>query len=233
MAETAKAQWVCPVCAETHCPKVDLADRILALAGMLGTDEHTAKVVLARIGEFEFNEKYVWRGHTGIHIQVFLDTLREATLLHEINGKPLNDLTILNAIGDLHEQALMFFQTHFYDKIVTFEACDFRLDPKKDRSARIAVCHDRRLSLQHAGQDVPALMLDVDECPPLEVGEFIDVLVTLSCFYDTSSAKPRPAQKALFRMLEQEVPARRQKIEKGIDDQMARSMSELQVSEEK
>ena len=58
VAELAKAQWACPVCSDTHCPKVDLKDRILALAGMLGTDEKTAKVVLARIGDFEFNEKY-------------------------------------------------------------------------------------------------------------------------------------------------------------------------------
>ena len=87
--------------------------------------------------------------------------------------------------------------------------------------------------MQHAGQDVPALMLDVDECPPLEVAEFLDILVTLSSFYDTSTAKPRPAQKAIFRMLDKEVPARRQKIEKCMEDQMARSMSEMQVSEKR
>ena len=222
MAEVAKALWMCPVCAETHCPKVDLKDRILALAGMCGTDEETAKVVLARIGDFDFNDKYEWQGHTGINLQTFLETLKEATLLEEINGRPLSNTTILDAVGDLHDKAVTFFQKHFYDKIVTFEACDFRLDTKKDRSGRVAVCQDRRLSLQHAGQDVPALMLDVDECPPLEIPEFFDILVTLSSFYNISPSKPRPSQKPILRMLDKEVPARRLKIVKSIEDQMAR-----------
>ena len=232
MVDYANARWMCPVCAETHCPKTDLKDRIFAHAGMEGiTNDKKPSCVVARIGDFDFNQKYTWKGHTSINIQVFIDTLREGTLLTEINGRPLNgNLTILEAIGELHEKAQTFFQTHFNDKIVTFEACDFRLDPKKDRSGRVAVCEDRRLSLQHAGQDVPALMLDVNECPPLEADELLDILVTLCSFYDTSTETPRPAQKAILRLLVSEVPERREQIGKSMD-QMAHSLSEMQVSE--
>ena len=37
MNDVSKALWMCGICAETHCPKVDLKDRILALAGLPGT----------------------------------------------------------------------------------------------------------------------------------------------------------------------------------------------------
>ena len=57
------------------------------------------------------------------------------------------------------------------------------------------MCEDKRLSLQHFGQDVPALMLDVKECEPLQVSELLDILITLSSFYNTSVAKPTRAQK--------------------------------------
>ena len=196
---------------------------------MLGTDEKAAKIVLARIGDFDFNQKYAWKGHTSINIQVFIDILREGVLLTEINGRPLKgNTTIIEAIGDLHEKAQTFLQSHFADKIVTFEACDFRKDPKTDRSGRVAVCEDRRLSLQHVGQDVPALMLDVKECEPLEVGELLDILITLSSFYDTSTAKPTKAQKYVHNMLAVEVPERRKQIANNMD-QVARSMSEMQA----
>ena len=59
--EIAKALWMCGICGETHCPKVDLKDRILALAGLDG------KVVLARIGDFDFNDLHTWKQHTGIN----------------------------------------------------------------------------------------------------------------------------------------------------------------------
>ena len=174
--------------------------------------------VVARIGDYDFNKKYTYKEFPNINIEVFINVLREGVLLKEINGRPLKgNTTIIEAIGVLHEKAHTFFKTHFADKIVTFEACDFRLDPKTDRSGRVAVCEDKRLSLQHVGQDVPALMLDVKECEPLQVDELLDILVTLSSFYNTSVEKPTRAQKPVFRMLEAEVPARREEIARNMD----------------
>ena len=218
------------MCAETHCPKTDLQDRIFTLAGMEGiTNEKVPACVVARIGDFDFNHKYTHKEHLSINIPVFIDILREGVLLTEINGRPLKgNTTLIEAIGDLHEKAHTFLQSHFADKIVTFEACDFRKDPKTDRSGRVAVCEDRRLSLQHVGQDVPALMLDVKECEPLEVGELLDILITLSSFYDTSSVKPTRAQRYVHNMLAVEVPERRKQIANNMA-QVARSMSEMQV----
>ena len=150
-------------------------------------------------------------------------------LLKEIDGRPLKgNTTILEAIGSLHEKAQTFFKAHFADKIVTFEACDFRLDPKNDRSGRVALCEDRRLSLQHFGQDVPAILLDVTECKPLTCDELIDILITLSSFYDTSMESPTRAQKKVLYMLEDEVPARRAQIARNMDH-MALDMGKLRV----
>ena len=193
------------------------------------TNEKVPACVVARIGDFDFNHKYNHKEHPNINIQVFIDILREGVLLTEINGRPLKgNTTIIEAIGDLHEKAQTFLQSHFADKIVTFEACDFRKDPKTDRSGRVAVCEDRRLSLQHVGQDVPALMLDVKECEPLQVGELLDILITLSSFYNTSVGKPTKSQKYVYNMLATEVPARREQIASNMD-QVARSMSQMQV----
>ena len=198
--------------------KRQLKDRILALAGTDGT------VVLARIGEFDFNDKHEWKEHKDINLQTFLDTLKHATLLHEINGRPITTKTVLDAVGDLNAKAVTFFQEHFYDKIVNFQACDFRLDTKKDRSQRVAVCHDRRLSLQHAGQDIPALMLDAEDVKPLDLSEFFDILVTLASFYNFTAIKPTKSQKPVYRLLDAELPAKRAQIAKNmkrIEDQMA------------
>ena len=73
-------------------------------------------------------------------------------------------------------------------------------------------------------------MLDVEECPPLEVDELLDILVTLSSFYNTSTETPSPAQKPILRMLDAVVPPRRQQIATSMD-QVARSLGEMQVSE--
>ena len=228
--DNSTAKWLCPVCAETHCPATDLPDRIFTLAGMEGiTNEKVPACVVARIGDFDFDKKYTHKDHPNININVFINILREGVLLTEINGRPLNgNTTIIEAIGDLHEKAHTFLKANFADKIVTFEACDFRLDPKNDRSGRVALCEDRRLSLQHVGQDVPALMLDVKECEPLQVSELLDILITLSSFYNTSVAKPTKAQRYVFQMLEAEVPARREEIARNMDH-VARSMGQMQV----
>ena len=94
-----------------------------------------------------------------------------------------------------------------------FKACDFRLNHKApDRSGRVALCEDRRLSLQHVGQDVPALMLDADECKPLERGELIDILVTLSAFYQPNVAQPTRSQRPVLHMIEQVSGQRRAEV---------------------
>ena len=91
-------------------------------------------------------------------------------------------------------------------------------------SGRVAVCHDRRLSLQHAGQDIPALLLDAEDVKPLEIPEFFDILVTLASFYNFSASKQTKSQKPVYRLLEAELPAKREKIVKSLknlEDQMA------------
>ena len=217
--DNSTAKWLCPVCADTHCPSTDLEDRLLTLAGMEGLLDATVPAcVLARIGDYDFNKKYTYKDWPNINIEVFINLLREGVLLKEIDGRPLNgNTTILEAIGTLHEKAQTFFKAHFADKIVTFAACDFRLDPKTDRSGRVAICEDSRLSLQHAGQDVPAILLDVTECDPLKCDELIDILITLSSFYDTSKESPTQSQKKVLNMLEDEVPARRAQIASNMD----------------
>ena len=110
-----------------------------------------------------------------------------------------------------------------------FKACDFRLNHKApDRSGRIALCEDRRLSLQHVGQDVPALMLDVAEVEPLDRGELIDILITLSAFYDTSVAKPTRSQKPVIHLIEQEGGQRRQTVAQKMDE-VALALGQLSV----
>ncbi len=148
-------------------------------------------------------------------------------MLQELDGRTIEDTTILEAVGALHEKAQVFFNAHFKNKTVIFKACDFRLG-KTDRSGRVALCEDRRLSLQHVGQDVPALLLDMDECPPLERGELIDILVTISSFYDTSIVEPSKAQKSILYMLEQEVEQRRQQVMQNLDH-VALQMGRLSV----
>ena len=224
------AKWLCPVCAGTHCPSTDLQDRLLTLAGMEGfLNDKVPACVMARIGDYNFNQKYTYKEWPGINIEVFINTLRTGVLLKEINGRPLRgNTTIIEAIGVLHEKAQTFFKAHFADKIVTFEACDFRLDPKNDRTGRVAVCEDKRLSLQHVGQEVPAIMLDVQDCEPLTAAELLDILVTLSSFYDIFVTSPTKAQKPVVRMLDAEVPARREQIARNMDH-VALSLGQLAV----
>ena len=144
-------------------------------------------------------------------MEILINVLRMATLLKELDGHTIEKNTIVEAVGALHEKAQIFFHAHFKDKTVLFKACDFRLG-KRDRSGRVALCEDRRLSLQHVGQDVPALALDMDDCPPMERAELIDVLVTVSSFYDTSIAEPTRAQQSILYMLEEEGQQRRQRV---------------------
>ena len=137
--------------------------------------------------------------------------MRIATLLKELDGHTIAKNTIVEAVGALHEKAMIFFHSHFKDQTVLFKACDFR-EGKRDRSGRVALCEDRRLSLQHVGQDVPALALDMDECPPMERAEMIDLLITVASFYDTSVADPTRAQQSILHMLDEEHGQRRQRV---------------------
>jgi hypothetical protein len=206
---SAVAQWLCPVCAETHVPKVDLPNRLFA---MFGRCEGGPTCVMARLGDWELNENVQYKNYPKINVQVFIDVLKIATLLKELDGHVIGKNTILEALGSLHEKAMLFFRTHFKEHTVMFKACNFR-DGARDRSGRVALCEDRRLSLQHVGQDVPALALDMEEVQPMERGEMIDLLITLAAFYDTSCVPdPSKSQKAIMYMLDQEYDHRRQRV---------------------
>ena len=215
------AKWLCPICGDTYCPVTDLRNRVLTIANMLGLeDSKMPSCVIARLGDFELNQKIEYKEWPNINIQVFIDTLKKGVLLQELEGRPVSGTTaILDAVGRLHEKAHTFHKNHFQDKIVMFKACDFRMNHKApDRSGRIALCEDRRLSLQDVGQDVPALFLDMDEIKPLDRSELIDILVTLSTFYDLSPAGTKTkAQKPIFNMLEQEGGKRRAQVTSSMD----------------
>jgi hypothetical protein len=202
------AQWLCPICAETHVPSVDLPNRLLA---MFGYSDGCPTCVLARLGNWELNQNVQYKEYTRINVEVFISVLKIATLLKELDGHAIEKNTILEAVGALHEKAMLFFRSHFKDQTVLFKACDFR-EGARDRSGRVALCEDRRLSLQHVGQDVPALALDMEECPPMERGEMIDLLITIAAFYDTSVADPTRAQQHIMYMLDKEHEQRRQRV---------------------
>ena len=202
------AQWLCPICAETHVPSIDLPNRILA---MFGFSEGAPTCVLARLGDWELNQNVQYKEYKKITVDAFISVLRFATLLKELDGHVIAKNTILEAVDALHEKATLFFRSHFKDKTALFRACDFRKGAR-DRSGRVALCEDRRLSLQHVGQDVPALCLDMEECQPMERGEVIDLLITLAAFYDTSVPEPTRGQRAIMYMLDQEFDHRRQRV---------------------
>jgi hypothetical protein len=223
--EASVSKWLCPTCGDTHCPSTDLKNRILAMFGLTESSQPTC--VVARVGDFNLNQKVNYKNHSNINAEVLINILRMATMLQELDGRTIEDTTILEAVGALHEKAQVFFNAHFKDKTVIFKACDFRLG-KTDRSGRVALCEDRRLSLQHVGQDVPALLLDMDECPPLERDELIDILVTISSFYDTRIVDPTKAQKSILYMLEQEGAQRRQQVTQNMDH-VALQMGRLSV----
>jgi hypothetical protein len=167
--------------------------------------------VMARLGNWELNENVQYKNYPKINVQVFINVLKIATLLKELDGHVIGKNTILEALGALHEKAMLFFRSHFKDHTVMFKACNFR-EGARDRSGRVALCEDRRLSLQHVGQDVPALALDMEECQPMERGEVIDLLITLAAFYDTSVPEPTRGQRAIMYMLDQEFDHRRQRV---------------------
>ena len=229
--EAGVAKWLCPICGDTYCPFTDLRNRVLTLANMQGLeDSKMPACVIARLGDFDLNQKIDYNGWPNINIQVFIDTLKKGVLLQELEGRRVCGTTaILDAVGRLHEKAHTFHKNHFQDKIVMFKACDFRMNHKApDRSGRIALCEDRRLSLQHVGQDVPALFLDMDEIKPLDRSELIDILITLSTFYDLSPEGTKTkAQKPIFHMLEKEGGKRREQVTKSMDAVgLARSSTE-------
>jgi hypothetical protein len=201
-------QWLCPICAETHVPSVDLPNRLLAI---FGYSDGCPTCVLARLGDWELNQNVTYKEYTKINVEAFISVLKIATLLKELDGHAIEKNTILEAVGALHEKAMLFFRSHFKDQIVLFKACNFR-EGARDRSGRVALCEDRRLSLQHVGQDVPALALDMEQCQPMERGEMIDVLITIAAFYDTSVADPTKPQQQIMYMLEKEREQSRQRV---------------------
>ena len=70
-------------------------------------------------------------------------------------------------------------------------------------------------------------MLDVQDVRPLEIPEFLDILVTLSSFYNFAACKQTKSAKPVLRLLEAEVPAKRALIIKNLEAKMAR----MQMSE--
>ena len=167
--------------------------------------------VLARLGNWELNQNVQYKEYKKINVEVFIRVLKIATLLKELDGHAIEKNTILEAVGALHEKAMLFFRSHFKDQTVLFKACDFR-EGARDRSGRVALCEDRRLSLQNVGQDVPALALDMEECQPMERAEMIDLLITIAAFYDTSVADPTKPQQHIMYMLDKEHEQRRQRV---------------------
>jgi hypothetical protein len=180
---------------------------------MFGLSEGAPTCVLARLGDWELNQNVQYKQYKKINVDAFISVLRFATLLKELDGHVIAKNTILEAVDALHEKATLFFRSHFKDQTALFKACDFRKGAR-DRSGRVALCEDRRLSLQHVGQDVPALCLDMEECQPMERGEMIDVLITIAAFYDTSAsvAQPTRAQQSIMDMLDKEHDHRRQRV---------------------
>ena len=95
---------------------------------------------------------------------------------------------------------------HFVEMIVTAQACDFRQDPKKDRTSRVAVCENPILSLRNVGQRFPVLALDMDKLPVLTRDEFRNIITGLAVFYDITDAETTgPAEKRQKKMFSAEI----------------------------
>ena len=71
----------------------------------------------------------------------------------------------------------------------------------------------------------------MDEIKPLDRSELIDILITLSTFYDLSPEGTKTkAQKPIFHMLEKEGGKRREQVTKSMDAVgLARSSTEPSV----
>ena len=76
--------------------------------------------------------------------------------------------------------------------------------------------------MQHAGQDIPALVLDAEEVRPLDIPEFFDIMVTLASFYDFSACKRTKSSKPVLSLIDEEVPAKRETIIRNLETKMDR-----------
>ena len=125
------------------------------------------------------------------NLKAWITMLRSGMLIRECNGIPTTRQDILQAIARLNDKAVAFQKKFFGKNIVELKACDFRLDPKVDRSARVALCEDPNLSVRHVGQPVLALLLDKTKLRAMDRDEFRCYLVSLGAFYDIENATSR------------------------------------------
>ena len=72
--------------------------------------------------------------------------------------------------------------------MVQIQACDFRQGTEEDQSARLAVCENPILSLQHVGQRYSALAFDMDTMDLFTRPELMDIIIGPAFFYNLSNA---------------------------------------------
>jgi hypothetical protein len=147
-------------------------------------DNDEYAVVIARIGDWELGHK----DSEGRNLEAWITQLRSSTLLAECNGIPTTRQAMIQALTRLNTKAVAFQKKFFSEHIVELKACDFRADPKVDRSARVALCESPNLSVRYVGQPVLALALDRTKLRAMNRDEFRGILVSLGAFYDVEHA---------------------------------------------
>ena len=131
-------------------------------------------------------------------MEAWIAVLRSSTPIRECNGIPTTRQDILQAIARLNDKAVAFQKKFFGKNIVELKACDFRLDTKVDRSARVAFCEDPNLLVRHVGQPVYAFLLDKTKLRAMDRDEFRGYLVSLGALYDMENATLEPGSAARY-----------------------------------
>ena len=93
-AEAGVAKWLCPICGGTYCPVTDLRNRVLTIANMLGLEDSTVpSCVIARLGDFELNQKVEYKDCPNINTQVFMTCFlytRNLTSVSDVSNLSIN-----------------------------------------------------------------------------------------------------------------------------------------------
>ena len=197
-------QWNCVGCAGTHVPAKELPNRILTLADQNAKEANgDISHVMARMGEWEVGHK----DEENRNLETWISILRSSQLAQECGGLPRDRQALLQAVARLNVKAVAFQKQFFHKHIVELKACDFRLDTKVNRSARVALCEDPNLSNRHVGKSVFAFLLDKTKLREMDRDEFRAFLVSLGAFYDVAHAKlePGPAVAYQHRKFLQEI----------------------------
>ena len=209
------ANWQCGICAADDIASKNFECRTFTMADTRPNDslkEDDIACVFARMGPWDLNEN----DEKGRNLGTWVSLLRAGAFRTELGGKKASRQEVLKAVASLNVKAVAFHKAHFAEMIVTARACDFRKDPKKDRTARVAVCENPILSLRNVGQEYPVLALDMDTMEVLTRDEFRNILTGLAAFYDLTDAEiDGPA-------------AKRQKVMFGEEMAIARAMLEMQ-----